>query len=369
MFLLSETQVRQALDPLQCLQVHKKALVALTDGTSVVPTRLALSYPEKEPFKFIKKSTSDAADWTLIKPAAYYPEQTPSDDKDENVIMGLKVVSIRSQNPSLRGLPLVPATIFLIDAASGLVEATMAGTFITAMRTSAGPALAVQAFQPSVKHLVMFGAGAQAECHVQLMELALKRRIPKITIVNRTLERAEQLMEKIATMRHSESDDKELSVECVVLNDKEALRLALSTADVVAATTNTTASLWADKDNMELKKGCLITGIGSYTPEMQEIPPSVVNRSAVVIDTSEAMEVGDLKHLGTTLEQATSHHPITMAGIALVNPDIVYEQQRSTQKDFIFYKAVGSAIQDVLQAKVVVDKAKELGLGHDFDMS
>jgi ornithine cyclodeaminase/alanine dehydrogenase-like protein (mu-crystallin family) len=58
-----------------------------------------------------------------------------------------------------------------------------------------------------------------------------------------------------------------------------------------------------------------------------------------------------------------------MARIVLLKPDIVYEQQRSTQKDFIIYRAVGSAIQDVLQAKVVVGKAKEVGLGKDFDVS
>ncbi|KAL3932258.1 MAG: hypothetical protein SGARI_004012, partial [Bacillariaceae sp.] len=209
MFLLSEAHVRQALDPLECLQVHKRSLIALTEKTGVVPSRLALAYPDKEggggstnnddDDASTKESGSDAKDWTLIKPAAYYPEGSGdkakgsatgnNEDNDNDIIMGLKVVSIRSQNPSI-GLPLVPATILLVDAASGLVQATIAGTYITAMRTSAGPALAVQAFCPSVQELVVFGAGAQAECHIQLMELALQRNIPKITIVNRTLERA-----------------------------------------------------------------------------------------------------------------------------------------------------------------------------------
>ena len=140
--------MRKALDPLECLEIHQRALVALTAKTAVVPTRLALPYPNKDGSKSSTSdgNNNDAADWTLIKPAAYYPDSAnivDQENEDDNAIMGLKVVSIRSQNPSLRGLPLVPATILLIDAASGLVTATMAGTYITAMRTSAGPALAI----------------------------------------------------------------------------------------------------------------------------------------------------------------------------------------------------------------------------------
>ncbi|KAL3923351.1 MAG: hypothetical protein SGILL_001703, partial [Bacillariaceae sp.] len=212
-----------------------------------------------------------------------------------------------------------------------------------------------------------------AECHIQLMELALQRNIPKITIVNRTLERARVLQSKIESERSGDdghaTTTTTTTIESVALNDKEAVRRALLTADVVSATTNTTTPLWSDDDNMQLKKGCLITGIGSYTPEMQEIPNSVVNRSVVVIDTPEAMEVGDLKHLGTSVDCLASQHPISMAGNALQEPERVLEQKELAQKDFVLFKAVGSAIQDVLQAKVVVDNAKQLHLGHDFDMA
>jgi ornithine cyclodeaminase len=378
MFILGERDVRKALDPLQCLEITKTALVSLVDKTGVVPSRLALPYPTN-PNREILKSDGPrniARDWTLIKPAAYY--RTLGDHQDdcngmmdsEDVIMGLKVVSIRANNPS-QGLPLVPATILLMDAQSGLVQAMLAGTYITAMRTSAGPALAVQAFQPNVQSLVIFGAGTQAECHIQLIELALGRSIPKITIINRTLERAKQLQNKIENQR-----DRKGSVASVALDDKPAVADALSTADVISATTNTTTPLWSDGDdnddnnNIVLKEGCLITGIGSYTPDMQEIPPTVVNQSAVIIDTLEALQVGDLKHLGgPSLEEVSCKHPVTLAGNALQNPERFVQLQQYSQKRFVFFKAVGTAIQDVLQAKAVMNKAKELGLGHEIDMT
>ena len=342
----------------ECLTVNRKAYLSLVDQRGVVPTRLGLPYPNNPTDSQTKRTTeatlattTEAQDWTLIKPAAYY-DDAHAESNNSTVIMGLKVVSIRAENPS-RGLPLVPATILLVNSMTGIVEATLGGTYLTTARTSAGPALAVQTFQPNCQELVIFGAGSQAECHIQLMELALGRSIPKITIINRSQERAEALRAKISSRTKT---------DVIVLHDQQAVIQALSTADVVSATTNSPTPLW--EDGSVLKKGCLITGIGSYTPDMQEIPPSAVDRSFVIIDTPEAMEVGDLKHLRETPSE-TRHHPITLMGSALANPASIIERGM----DCIFYKAVGTAIQDVLTAEIVVNKARALGIGQEIDMS
>jgi ornithine cyclodeaminase len=400
MLVLGERDVRQALDPQTCLDVNRRALTALARKTGVVPTRLALPYPNN-PNRTTPADADDAPpsslapqDWTLIKPAAYYGESTGTeagskgqegggDDPDQAMAMGLKVVSVRAGNPA-KGLPLVPATVFLLDPESGIVVATVAGTHLTVMRTSAGPALAVQAFQPDARELVVFGAGAQAECHIRLMELALRRRIPKITIINRTLQRAQALQAKLVQERRridgTAGDDapydttKPSLVAAVALDDVDGVSRALATADVVAATTNSSTPLFTGSA-MALPKGCLITSIGSYTPDMQEIPESVVDRSVVVIDTPEAMQVGDLKHLGG--EDALFHparspgkqHPVFLAGDALADPARVQQVKSDEGKDYIFYKAVGTAIQDVLTAQAVLEKASEFGIGQNVEMS
>ena len=344
MLILGERDVVKALDFKECLEINRQALITISEQTSYVPSRLGLTYPNhpSQP-----SSTGEAQDWTLIKPAAYYGE-------NNDLAMGMKVISIRTQNPA-NGLPLTPATILLLDPKSGIVESTVAGTHITVARTSAGPALAVQAFRPDVQHLVVFGAGAQAKCHIQLIQMALARTIPKITIINRTLERAETLKSKIL----GEAGADQQAIGVILLSDTEAKNNALSTADVIAATTNTTEPLF--NDGSILRRGCLITGIGSYTPDMTEIPSSAVDRCHVIIDTPEAMAVGDLKHLGT-LEN--TNHPVTMAGDAWKDPSLVGKGM-----DCIFYKAVGTAIQDVLTTRAVVHRATELGLGQRVDMS
>jgi ornithine cyclodeaminase/alanine dehydrogenase-like protein (mu-crystallin family) len=182
------------------------------------------------------------------------------------------------------------------------------------------------------------------------MELAIQRKIPKITNINRSLERAQGLKDKL---------DRGDSVQVAALANTAAVASALQEADVVAATTNTTTPLW--KEHVQLKEGCLVTGIGSYTPGMQEIPEYVVNDSHIVIDTPEAMSVGDLQHLGS---YNSTKHPVVRAGDAFENPKGIGSSTR-----YIFYKAVGTAIQDVLTAEAVVKSAKEKGIGREYDMS
>lgn len=359
MFLLGERDVRRALDLKDCLDVNRKALIALWNDTAYVPDRLGMPYPTNPniPTEIIhsedSSGTSSPSDWTLIKPAAYYAPESK-----DNISMGMKVVSVRANNPS-NGLPLVPATILLLDAASGIVAATISGTHITVARTSAGPALAVQAFKPDVQNLVVFGAGAQAECHIKMMELAIQRQIEKITIINRSKNRADALKDKILAEREEQNGHDKSRVDVILLSQSDDVETALSSADVVAATTNTKTPLW--ENGSILKKGCLITSIGSYTPDMQEIPPSAVDRSHVVIDTKGAMSVGDLKHLGT---YETTNHLVTLAGEAFEVPDTI-----GSSTDYIFYKAVGTAIQDVLTTKMAVEKAKELNIGQEIDMT
>jgi ornithine cyclodeaminase/alanine dehydrogenase-like protein (mu-crystallin family) len=88
-----------------------------------------------------------------------------------------------------------------------------------------------------------------------------------------------------------------------------------------------------------------------------------VNRSRIWIDTPEARTVGDLKHLADS-----PHHPIQLLGDVLGNPE-GWVAQGDGSLDCTFYKGVGTAIQDVMTADLVFQKARELGIGTEVDMS
>ena len=239
-----------------------------------------------------------------------------------------------------------------LNPETGQVQAIVAGTYLTAARTAAGSALATQvAFRKrELQHLVLFGAGLQAELHVHAIAEALPQAsIPKVTIVNRTEPRALSLKDKLVSSLDFCVDQ----VETVLLSDENAVHGLLSTADCIAATTNAFEPLFPMG---LLPPGCHVNGIGSYTPNMKEL--AVAPECRVWIDTPDAKTVGDLKDLPLD-------HPIELLGNILTETG---ETSRD-ESECTFFKAVGTAIQDVVTANVVTARARELGLGTEVDMS
>jgi len=355
MLLLSEKDVRKCLNMKDCLEVNRQALVSLATGQARVPTRIGLEFNSLD-------STADggdgkgATDWTLFKPAAFDEPSAGPDGQPVTKLMGMKLASIRAQNPAA-GLPTVPASILSLNPETGLVDAVVAATYLTGARTAAGSALATALVRPDCQHLVVFGAGLQAELHIHAISTAIGRPIPVTTIINRTAARAEQLRDKLPKEWTSQ-------VNIVVSNPDDPLPVveALSTASVVVTATNAATPIFAG--SVVLPPGCHINGIGSYTPDMQEVPARAVDRCRVLIDTQEAREVGDLKNLA-------HQHPVSLLGTALQDPDhwLQHYREGMSMLDCSFYKAVGTAIQDVFTADMVVKRARELGIGTEVDMT
>jgi ornithine cyclodeaminase len=478
LLLLSERDVQTCLSMKDCLDVNRKALIALAQGQAHVPTRIGLPYPNQESPQANYSSSSSssssssdmsaststvaaaAQDWTLFKPAAYYPhhhhhhpssssgadidehddsagagdhddhhnkladDDDDDDDNETRTLMGVKIVSVRANNTAKYKLPLVPATIVSVDAETGLVQAIVAGTYLTAARTAAGSALSTAlAYQqkrlrcvknnsndhmprPLFQHLVVFGAGLQAKLHIQAIATAMSdynnvnnndieqeqqqhhsriSPIPLVSIINRSEERALELKNEILGNNNNGSDASSTDndddhfwareVQTVLLDDKAAVAKTLSTANVVVTATNTIEALWKDDGDMMmmmmmLPRGCHIAGVGSYTPHMREVPLSTARKCHIWMDTPEARFVGDLKDLPDS-------HPMTLIGQALLE-----QQQNDTSSrnigvggdensimDYTFFKSVGTAIQDVMTADMVVQRARELNIGQEIDMS
>lgn len=387
MLILSETDVRRCLDMRACLAANREALIAVASGDALVPSRLALPYHRAAAVGVaaaaVASDTAMAApaeDWSLFKPASLQQQK-------ETLKMGVKVVSIRATNPA-HGYPLVPATVLHMDPVTGTVDAVLAATYLTGARTAAGSAIAVQHYfkhqQPHnndntmkrLQHVVIFGAGLQAEQHVHAIRTAMENdeysaavanvTIPVVTIINRTAPRAEQLQANL--LRTGGLVD---ACHVVELCDTAAVAKALQTANVIVTCTNAVVPLWDDHaaEFLSPDSCCIIVGIGSYTPNMQEVPIATVNRCRHVwIDTPEAVTVGDLKHL-------QQPHPndatptTTTARTQLIGTVLQNKDDACACSGLVFYKAVGTAIQDVLTADAVVQKARELKIGTEIDMS
>jgi hypothetical protein len=148
MLFLSEKDVRQCLTMKDSLEATRVALISLATGEARVPTRVGLSCTA--PSSPSDKAT-DTADWSLFKPAAL----DNADVNKSTKLMGMKLASIRAKNPAA-GLPTVPATVLTLDVETGYVDAIVASTYLTAVRTAAGSALATALARPDLTHLVVF---------------------------------------------------------------------------------------------------------------------------------------------------------------------------------------------------------------------
>jgi ornithine cyclodeaminase len=168
--IVSDDDVARLVSMKEVIEVNKEAFKALVTGKASVPDRIVLPVPQYDGF-------------TLFKPATFGNS------------LGVKCISIRPRNAD-KGLPTVPATILTIDESSGFVSSMIDGTWLTAMRTASGSAIATEIMAPkNAKVLTIFGAGMQADTHIDAI-LCVRPNISQINIVNRSLPRAQNLAEK-----------------------------------------------------------------------------------------------------------------------------------------------------------------------------
>lgn len=102
---------------------------------------------------------------------------------------------------------------------------------------------------------------------------------------------------------------------------------------------------------------------------MKEVDDTLVQRCEVLVDTSEALDVGDLSYLKSIDENKVSNN-IGLIGDALVGNVKVgkLRDDPTFQIDCTFYKSVGTAIQDVVSAQYVSKMATLNGMGMSIEI-
>jgi ornithine cyclodeaminase len=134
-------------------------------------------------------------------------------------------------------------------------------------------------------------------------------------------------------------------------------RQAVAEADVICAATTSRTPVFADTD---LAAGVHINAVGSYQPDVREVPTETVVRARVFVDSREAAlhEAGDLI-------QPIRQGAITADHILAELGELVLGRAagRSCAADVTLFKAVGVAVQDAVAAMAALDRAMRLGIG------
>lgn len=282
----------------------------------------------------------------------------------------VKVVSV----PTRGGSNGLAATTLVMDEASGGVKAVVNSRNLTAVRTAAGSLLATGlALGPnaSPRHLVVFGAGAQAAAHITL----LLRHYPSLTqctIYNRSLNtRVERLFESLRRgftsvtfiCRQTPNDPHGNG------DDVNFLHSDVNNSDIICTATSSSKALFPSSF---VRPGTHLNLVGSFTPHMMEVETSLIRRAGLLmVDSRSAclLEAGELIAAGVRPEDMRE-----VGELVGTNPKCPHLTNLSSDKVTVF-KSVGLGVQDVVIAKLVVDLAERRGVGcklnsyYDRDMA
>ncbi len=328
MLLLTADDVRKALPMKEAIEAMKNAYASLSNGKAVVPLRTRLSIPNSEAI-------------SLFMPAFVNSQQGDA--------LAIKVVSLFPTNPA-RGLAYIQAAVLVFDPQTGQTIALLEGSSLTAIRTGAagGAAIDLLARQDS-KVVAIFGAGAQAR--TQLEAACTARPIETVFLYARNTEKAHALASEMKSKGFARQEFR------VAQSPKEAIEHA----DIICTATTSSRPVFDDKD---VKPGTHISAVGSYTPEMQEVPAETLQRAKIFVDSRSASleEAGDLiQPIRAGLFDET--HICGELGEVVLG----YRPGRESAEEITYFKSVGIAVQDAMAAQVALTNARKMNIGTEVD--
>ncbi len=312
----------------EAIEAVQSAYIDLSQGRANVPARLPLPVPDREA--------------VVLYMPAYLPERGG---------LGAKMVTVFPRNQDL-GVPTIYGLVVMHDAQTGRPTAIIEAAHLTALRTGAASGVATRLLaRPDAHVAAIFGAGAQGR--TQLEGVCTVRDIQQAWVYDVRPEAARRFVADMCA--RGEPIPRDLRVAS---SPSEAVRCA----DVICAATTSRQPVFSDAD---IQPGTHINGIGSYSPEMQEVPAETVRRARVFVDSTETCvsEAGDLQ-IPLTQGVITSEHVETEIGQVAAGA----RPGRTSPDEITFFKSVGNAVQDVAVALLILERARTLDLGTELDL-
>jgi ornithine cyclodeaminase len=251
----------------------------------------------------------------------------------------LKAVTVAKANRA-RGLDTHQGVMLLFDGLTGLPQAVIDASAITALRTAATSAVATLALaRPDVSRVAILGAGTQARAHLEALRLLLPD--AEFTLWSRF--GAGSLAEEMGARACAD------------------IATALRDADVICTATA------ADKpliDPAWLMPGAHINAVGASRPDARELGSDLIAQAELFTDSrlQAATECGEYL-LPLAEKRITADHLLAELGEVLAG----LHPGRSGREALTVFKSLGTATQDLAAAKLLLRKARSLGEGRSID--
>ena len=324
--ILKESDISSIITMSDIIEADKQALSIYSSKQSNIPLRSNLNIPEyKGQCLFMNGYAAPAK------------------------ALGVKIVSVYPENIN-KNLTSVPATMVLVDAETGMVNSLLDGTYLTRLRTGAISGLATDILsRKDSKIFALFGTGGQAV--TQLEAVLTVRKIEEVRVFDVFSERAVEFAKKMSDKFSKKFNN--VKIYAVKTSDE-----AVENADIITTVTTSKKPVFnADK----VKANVHINGVGSYTPEMIEIPGEIlVKANKIYVDTIDGAvnESGDL--ITPISKGLIKKEKINGELGEVINGKI---KGRENDNEMTFFKTTGSAVLDLVAAQKIYEIAKEKGIG------
>ena len=322
MILLNKEDIKKVFTMKDAIEANKKCYKQFNEGKFDVPLRTIIN----------------GVDGDFVFMPSYCAEDKSACVKVVNVMPGNKA----------KGLPGSIGQVFFIDGETGEVKALLDGTYITSLRTAAASGAAFDLFgleNASVGAVI--GTGSQALHQIEAILAA--RPVKEVRVAARNFEKTKEFVEDAK---------KELAAYGAEIIACEDTNAAVDGADLVVLVTTAATPVCSAE---YFKPGCVISAVGAYQYDMQELDPAVFAKCGkVYCDSCDAVlaESGDIRR---PLEDGS----LKMEQITGDIGDCILGRisGRESDDEIIVFENVGMGALDLVAADEICRKAEETGLG------
>lgn len=326
---LKRKNIESVFSMKDAIQASKDALELYSKGDSNIPLRINIDIPKEKGQSLYMPGYVEGAD-----------------------ALGVKIVSMYPKNVE-KGLDSISSTMVLKDSKTGEICSILDGSYLTQLRTGAVSGAATDLLAREDSNIfALIGTGGQAKSQIEAVLNV--REIKEVRVYGRDKEKAEKFAKKM-----KDELGKEFNFNIFATDTSNE---AIENADIITCVTTSKNPVF---DGKYVKKGAHINGVGSYTPEMQEIDPYIlVNGDKIYVDTRDGVlnESGDF--LIPIKKNKFSEADVTGELGELILGKI---PSRENEEEITLFKTVGSGVLDVVTAKRIYDKALEKGIGDTIE--
>ncbi len=322
---LDNRQIHELLPMTECIELMADALAALAREEVYQPLRTIVRPPEARGLLGLM----------------------PAYRRGDQGAFGLKAICVFPENPA-KGKDAHQGAVMLFSRETGELLALMNASEITAIRTAAISAVATRLLaREDAQQLGIIGAGVQARTH--LTALAAVRTITRARVAARNIEHAQQLVREMQPKVGFPID--------AVETNEEAVR----GADVIVTATS---SLEPVINRDWISPGAHINAIGTHSPNSREIDSATMAVARIFVDRRESAlnEAGDYL-LAAKEGLITPESILGEIGELLIGT----KTGRASATEITLFKSLGLAIEDVVSADYLYQKAKAQQTGTWID--